>query len=370
MRQDTVDLFNILDIPRREDSYSSLLCALLCHSPRLRQRVIAHGFPAPPPDLHDVEVHFRKKLSHGGGVVDLLVCGRDRSGRAWELFIENKIDADESPRQTLKYLEDCRQRCEQRASGILLTIDGRTPQAPIALLSHRVLGGWVSECIDDVTDPVLRVAADAYVRRARAAPPNVAPHVIAGDLLTAPFGLLPSNSGWDALGAEIAKTAANGWSHHAIWIQGPAHSSPGLQFHRPGWWGNPIQGSTYTSNNRNIHLEVELVPEGMWRLKLHFESEPYMTRKELTRDLDNFDEFESARERFRAKMHERANELPSWKMTNYFIQVAARDLNISSASTIGDTIHGIASGLAEIASIVESARLVREQRSAHSDAGH
>lgn len=352
-----LDLFELLDIPRREDSYSSLLRQLLHDSPKLRQRLLAHAFTEAPA-LVDATVLLRTSLPDGAGVPDLLVAGHDAHKQRWELFVENKIDAGEPAGQTQGYLDACRRRAGDRAAGVFLTLDGRPAgvQSGVTPLSHRELGQWVEACLPDLSDSVLRMAAEAYVRRVCAPAPHARPDDTVGQLISTAPGLQPLRAGVDALGRAIAKAAPSGWVHTAIRIQGPGHSNPGLLFHRPGWVGREISGNQFTRDNYNIHAELELAWEGTRCLKLHFETEPYMTKSWL-QQLEGLDEFKAMRQAFRSAVHERADQLPGWKMTNYHLQVCIFELEVSTESRVSDVVAGLAEALVMLGPVADAALL-------------
>jgi hypothetical protein len=353
----SLDIFDLLDVSRREDSYSSVLQQLLLHSPRLRQRMLARAFPRSTPALLDPIVKFRSALPHGSGVPDLLVVGEDASGQRWELFIENKIDARESPGQTQAYFDACNRRAVDRAAGIFLTLDGHPPNAckQVVALTHAEVGEWVKESLHELSDPVLRMAADTYVRRACAEPPQAALGEIVESLLKQPTGLLPRNAGTAALGHAIV-AAAPGWSHTPIWIQGRGHGNLGLQFHRDGWRGTQINGIVFERGNHNIHAEIEFGENDGWSLKLHFETEPYLTGRQLER-LEGIAEFGTMRDAFRKAIHQRRVDLSGWKMTNYPLQICAFETELSSKSRVGDMVEVLARALTSIGPVADAALL-------------
>lgn len=351
-----LNIFDLLDVSRREDSYSSLLCHLLRHSSRLRQQVLAHGFGTAVPTLADALVAFRATLPDNAGVADLLIVGHDAEGQRWELFIENKIDAGEGSDQTARYRDACRKRTGGRAAGIYLTLDGHAAEADegVAALRHDDLGAWINAALVEFADPVLRMAAEAYVGRVCIASPQATGTDLAGELLAPPAGLLPWNAGIEALGTAIVASAGSGWSYASIWIQGPGHANPGLQFHRTGWIGTPIAGDRFERNNHNVHAEIELVGDSPWRLKIHFETEPYRTGGELGM-LSNLADYEAMRESFRKAVHERAADLPGWKMTNYRLQMCAFETDVGAESTVGEVVAVLAAALTTVGSIVDTA---------------
>lgn len=352
-----VDLFELLDVSRREDSYSSVLCHLLDHSVGLRRQLLRHAFGDVAPVLVETDIRFRVALPDGSGVPDLLIVGHDAEEQRWELFIENKIDAGESPGQTQRYLDACWERVGPRAAGIYLTLDGHAPQVESGVVSlrHAELGRWIEASLSELSDPVLQITADAYVRRACAPSPQITVgDAIAGDLLKPPAGLLPRDAGIDALGRAVVAAAAPGWTATPIQIQGVGHGNPGLQFHREGWVGTRVSGGRFTRINHNVHGELELVWDGDWRLKVHFETEPYMTGRQLGA-MEGLVEYEAMRDEFRRAVHERAVALPRWKMTNYPLQVCGFETGVGARSPVKEVIATLADALTVVGPIVDAA---------------
>jgi hypothetical protein len=298
------DIFHILDIEDREDSYSSLLIHLLHASPGLRARVLAHAFPKDTPSAEHVTVELRTKLTEHD-IVDVLLSS-DHPGSRWRLFIESKLFSGEHWEQTRRYLEACRRQVAPngRAAGIFLTLHGEGGSSEeVRPLTHRELTHWIEEHLPDLAArPVLQLAARAYIARAQVPLPEAPDAKPVFDLLEQPAGLVPHLAGADALGAAIKRDLPASWQHAAIWIQGLGHANPGLQFWRPNWRGSELTGTCWKPDNVFVHLEIEMTEGPPWRLKLHFETEPYLTQREIN-SLDGQAEFVKMREAFRTCRH-------------------------------------------------------------------
>lgn len=351
------DIFELLDIEDREDTYSSLLVHLLRSSVSLRGQVLKHAFGAKPPSGEHVTVHLRHGLGEHG-IVDILVAPKDSSER-WLLFIETKVFSGEHREQTKRYLKACRQRVgpDGRAAGVFLTLDNKPPSSPeVRSLSHRDLTDWIKDCLDAVQDrPALHLAASAYIARAQVPLPAAADsRPIAELFFERTSGLVPHLAGTAALGAAIKPTSPGPWEHSAIWIQGRGHANPGLQFWREGWRGTPIVGRQWTGDNVFIHLELELTEGPPWRLKLHFETEPYYTQAELA-TLDGYKEFIRMRDAFRAVVHAKLGVPSMWRRSKYPLQSAVFKFTPKAGETVDGLRKALLPAFTQILPVVEAA---------------
>lgn len=348
------DIFELLDIEAREDTYSRLLVHLLRHSNGLLRRLLAHAFPSDTPAADAVDITLRHGLGEAG-VVDLLL--RDRAGR-WVMFVESKLFSAEHGEQTCRYWKACEALVAPagRVAGVFLTIAGdRSAHPRVAPLTHRELTGWIAEHRPEFhAHSALRIAADGYIQRAQAPLPVAADATVVRTLLQPSWGLVPRLAGVAALGEALHHGLPGGWTSDAITIQGKGHANPGLQFWQPGWWGTWLTNNRWTSDNHDIHLEVELTAAQPWLLKLHFETSPYHTLAEL-RTLAGHADFAAMRDAFRAALKARAADLPRWKMSNYPLQIAKLKLDVGPDLTVAELRQRFAPALAEIAPHIHAA---------------
>lgn len=331
------DIFEILDVEDREDSYSRLLVHLLRNSAGLRQKLLQHAFGANAPTPERASVALRRGFNDKR-IVDIFL--RDLTEPpTWALFIESKLFSAEHGKQTVDYLASTRALVGPtgKGAGIFLTIAGNKAAAPEVLpLTHRKLAGWITEQLVDIRDmPTLHLAAEAYARRAQAPVPDRADdNARVHDVLhTQRWGLVPHLAHVAALGAALRHGLSGDWKHDAIWIQGKGHANPGLQFWLPQWCGSEIVEPNWTPNNIYVHLEVELTDAPPWRLKVHFETEPYYTQSEL-HQLNGHAGFDAMRDVFRATLHAQASQFPQWKTTSYKLQSAALDAALGLDATV------------------------------------
>lgn len=352
------DIFEILDIEEREDTYSRLLVHILERSPGLRKRLLQHAFGDHAPSADPATVTLRHHLGDAG-VVDILMLGPKDAPRPWALFIESKLFSGEHSNQTEKYLAAVQAMVapNNQASGIFLTIAGDSAQAPeVKPLTHRELTGWILEHMTDFREhPALCIAAEAYARRAQVPLPERAEGDTAVRSLLKPmWGLVPHLAGVSALGAALRHGLSGEWMHTAIWIQGRGHANPGLQFWQPVWCGTEIVEPRWTPDNIFVHLEIELTESPPWRLKVHFETEPYYTQGEL-QGLQNHAGFAAMRDVFRATLHAQTAQIPQWKLTNYRLQSAIIDAPVGPDATVAQLHAHFAPAMSAIAPCITHA---------------
>lgn len=351
------DIFELLDIEDREDTYSSLLVHLLRASADLRARIFKYAFGADTPSAEHVTVELRKGLGEHG-IVDILVAPKDPTQR-WLLFIETKVFSGEHREQTRRYLAACRERVgpDGRAAGVFLTLGNKPPTEPeVRSLTHRELTAWIEDCLAALQGrPALHLAAMAYIARAQVPLPEATDtRPIAKLFFERTSGLVPHLAGTSALGAAIKPASTSPWQHTAIWIQGRGHANPGLQFWREGWRGAPIKGRQWTRDNVFIHLEIELTEGPPWRLKLHFETEPYYTQAELA-TLDGYKDFIRMRDAFRAVVHANLIGSSKWKISNYPLQSAVFKFTPKAGETVEGLRKTLLPAFTQILPVVETA---------------
>ncbi len=353
----SIDIFALLDIETREDTYSLLLVYLLRNSTGLRRRVLAHAFGPDHPPAEFVEILPRYTLPNDAGIVDIFLRPHDSPTGSWAMFIESKLYSGEHGAQTSRYWDATTALVGSKghSAGVFLTIGGGPPSCPhVKPLTHHELTTWIAEHLADFPErSAMRFAAEGYITRAQAPLPEASDETRYAVLLEQSWGLVPRLAGVSALGAAMYAGLPGGWTHNAIWVQGRGHANPGLQFHQPGWWGAEVTGERWSPENINVHLEIELNDRATWRLKLHFETEPYLTLGEID-ELHNATGFARMRDAFRVALHAHAADLPGWKMSNYPLQIAAFPVHVPDP-TVSRLRERLAPAIATIAPHVHEA---------------
>lgn len=98
---------------------------------------------------------------------------------------------------------------------------------------------------------------------------------------------------------------------------------------------------------------MELDDRATWKLKLHFEAEPYLTLGEID-DLKNAAGFTRMRDAFREALHGHAHGLPGWKMSKYPLQIAAFPVHVPDP-TVARLRERIAPEMKTIAPLIDEA---------------
>ena len=87
-----VDIFELLDIETREDTYSRLIVHLLGHSIGLRQRLLDHAFGNGAPRAAPGDrITLRHTLPGDAGIVDIFLQAPADSADRWA------VNADQDP---------------------------------------------------------------------------------------------------------------------------------------------------------------------------------------------------------------------------------------------------------------------------------
>jgi len=346
-----VDIFSILDVTRREDTYTSILVhALRASQPFLEAFIGKTGLRS---GLH-WRISMRKAVA-SGRVPDLTLSADDTQG-AFRIFLENKIDASEGPNQTEHYLAAVTEEAgdEDRARGIFLTLNGTRGADGVFAWTHREIAELLHAHRSTVSDRALGVAIDCYIARALV-PLPVASAQLTLEKLLIPIAhaLHPGLAGYTAL-AHAISNPLTGWQAEALTIQGRGHANPGLKFRRDGWRGPCLVGDEWRACNRDVHVEIEFEAHHPGELKLHFETSPYLPTRAIAK-LVNSSEFEQARDRFRHEVHRRRADLPSWTMRRKPILVATSDPDLSATDAVGGVVKAIGERLNAIGPVVDAA---------------
>lgn len=352
----TADVFELLGSVERENAYTSLIAYLLKASEPLRARLIqeAFGRPTPPASAFTVE---RQVSLDPNSTIDILLEAIDPSGKRWALFVEAKIHASEQGDQTPRYVTACVKRVggPDRVAGVFLTLTGAPArQTGVPALKHSELAAWVDACATDFSvNPALQAAAAHYVTRARAPLPNADDSTPVRKLLERREGLIPRLAGADALAAACTPGPSGPWEAWSVWIQGRGHANPGLVFRLLNWVGTGKLETKWTPDNYNLHLEVELIYTKDWRLKLHFETNPYLPQRKLN-NIEGWQQFIALRDKFREILAHKIAAVPGWKLKGKKLQVAVHKLALGPDPTVGQFRAALTPALQAIAPIVSS----------------
>jgi hypothetical protein len=361
------DLFDLLDISLREDSYTALLKAAMTTTPTVSQAVFQSlaqpGLPTP----RHVEVRFRREFPDGDRYKaeckdrpDLLLVGIFESGAPYWVLIESKITSGEGPGQCARYKGVCEKAARAQAiSGFTLyylTLLGRwAPMPEFIARSHTEVARQLAPLVANHTSDAFQLAWRAYLKRLqhleKSAPSEDTLLLawLADKRLFATSSVLAAHLGHGFL--------APGWdTFGAYWVFG-AKEAYFVHASQPGWKKLTYErgGEHRLAECFELHLELELPPkhqEGSLPLRLQCMTRPYMPAS-VMKNLPEGErrEFNEWRERVRGVVHAALGEQHTrWRRTGHLLQLARAHLNVDACTTVGafrDAYRELAEQIAE-----------------------
>ncbi len=379
----TPDLFDILDVSLREDTYTSLIAHVLGSDGQLARRVFGEltreaGFR---PD--HVDIHFRRQaasLCTAATVAgkkdkpDLVLIGT-RGTERWWVVIEAKVTAGEGPSQLRRYQQICEQ--ERNAGGIagytlyFLTLAGHTPSEPsYRAITHAELATLFETTAGSGFHGRSHFAAawSAYRKRleqfTNAVPDPDSP--VLQWLSSAPVGFVTADERCRRLASIVVP---DGWESSGGHFVAKGHANALVLAWRPSWIGSDYDpgGPHRLAECFNIHFEAEIATFPETRdtatCHLHYETRPYLPTSQLSAVAtpDEIAEFTERRERFRAQLHARLAGLPDsgWQPRPHKLQIARFLLPTPPGMTIAELRERLETPLDQIATVVDDLQLRR-----------
>ena len=376
------DLFDILDVSLREDTYTSLIAHVLRTDQRLAASVFTILVSRASRDFsfrpEHVAIHFRHTLASFCGVKgaatgkdkpDLLLIGQ-RGDQRWWVVIEAKVTAGEGPQQLRRYREVCEH--ERAANGIagfclfFLTLGGGTgSDQAFRTISHGELATMIEQQRDQrqsLPTP-LELAWDSYRDRLDQMH-DVVPDdsiCVADSLTRTATGFITTDARCYGLAQRIAP---GGFDVRGGLFPNRGRASCVMLLSRPAWRGahefHP-NGLHRLEACFDIHLEVEIVCRPQYQERavchLHYETRPYMPESKLrsAAEAERLAAHHQRRETFRRHVHARLKEQSArvWRPRNGKLQIASCPLVVSEQATVGELREMVAPRIAQIASIVD-----------------
>jgi hypothetical protein len=281
------DLFDVLEIGFREDSYTELIANVFENDHETALEFLRRSFPDRPPAPGGVKARTRlSALAAGGGkiVPDLLLhCGGDTGPELY--VIEAKIEAAEGDRQTERY-KDAQEALVARYPGSVargigfLTLDGRAPSCDgvYAITYEPLVELLQPESFSDL--PWMRVAVGSlkarlasYYRSMRAIENgDVDGRERLADFLKHARGLVTKQDLFYWLTGRVGRRLQ--MQMEAGVAQGVGTAYPLQTFYLPSWRQGPYPRVCALGDSFYIHLEAQLKGDRVV-LMLHYETCPY-----------------------------------------------------------------------------------------------
>jgi hypothetical protein len=289
------DLFSVLGVGFREDSYSELIANYFQTHLDKANEFLRQSFENDPPSLpvRVVETRLSLSLEDGKGAIPDLVffCG---DGELQEIYwIEAKIEASEGAGQTQKYEDAMREYARnkgiERVRGGFLTLGGTKPQSRnVKTLTYKPLAEILEPERFAVKYPWMQHAAAAlkdrlagyYSMKEEVEEETVDTKQSLQEFLDQKQGLVTSTDLFHWLTYRARVTDAFEFRTEA----GVAHSAgsahPLRTFYRQSWRSPLMEDGCSLAECRWIHLEVQIAPEAenLAYMLLHYETYPYKSR--------------------------------------------------------------------------------------------
>lgn len=298
------DLFDVLDISTREDTYTTLLANFFGtnQGKQHARRFFKEVFGNLPPE-GNVEVKTRPYLKHENirkaDIPDLVLAFGDTIRKVW--IIEAKIKSGESSDQLQRYTKrDNRSRlvekfaskrelCEDDWLYSYLTLEceepsGETDFEPIdykSLCKILPLNPDLPQHLSLAYDCLRERLFDYYEAREETPPENAS---IKG-YLDNTRGLIDRRNRFhwlmDKVIEEISFALTEKLDGNSIVAQGKGSANPGYQIRASGWQTNKVYDFEFAepllSECFDIHLELQLTDKNEITFVLHYETNPYIT---------------------------------------------------------------------------------------------
>lgn len=390
------DIFTILDVSLREDSYTRLIKAVLDQDEDLRRKVFCALARRAGKHLDSLtrvcEPRFRQQFPAGAGASgaettkdkpDLLLCGTVNGEQFW-IVLEAKIAAGEGDGQLQRYRVICEKCLPGRYLLFFLTL---VPMEPSTKEAQNILHGDLAGLIDHhMVQPILRerpelgTAWKAYGRRLE----ELKQCGLTSDVkLRDYYGR--QERGFDIqlfrdhflaqfLADALNKKASLGGSpdEERCWKSGVWSDATTrvLQFWLPSWLKEQALLAANGGDREGIGVqsffELKIPYKSNWEglsLVLQFATLPYLSRGPLAaRGAHLLDDFDQARLAFRDQVHgylgaggNAANRLSVWRLTSYPLQVAKAELRLNASPTAKDLEETIVGAICSLAEVVDEA---------------
>lgn len=361
------DLFDVLGISTREDSYTTLL-ANVFNEPggeRWAQNYFeeALGEPAPAGPVNVIlRLYLRHEHIRKADIPDLVFTFGNPITDIW--LVEAKIKSGESSDQLLRYQTDATQakvlaaldldqsaRVEWHYSYLTLEGDKPTKSTRFGPLTYKPL------CSILPAEPKLSVELlpaydymrdrflDYYGARSEvlngSSPPD---RVTVDEYLSNNWGLIDERSRFYWLTRRI--TEEFGMQPTLTEAHNPGSSPPVCQMRAPGWQSKSIYmvGNARLHECYDIHLELQLMrEEGRVKLMFHYHTNPYIERLMSREDIPAEDRktHQERREAFAHALAQNSSDSlkhAGWKLTSpvNVNQLAKRVPDFHLEGTVGE----------------------------------
>lgn len=346
------DLFDILDVSLREDTYTCLIVEALRSSHSLLDNVVRklcnHNFNF----KRQTSLSFRECIDKTNDRPDIVIKADTDEGELW-IVIEAKIKSCEGDRQCERY----RQRLASRKSKeqqrhntfsyelFYLTLTGQEPEDKAwKPIKQKAFADLISRCDNDHilnNDSALSLAWKAFMRRLD--------HYEQGAILHANMPIIQ----WlnqqepeyfitsdDRLRQMAEKIIPDSWRHSSGIYNTKGKQSALIKAWKPRWLTGYFQKPDPLPLEHciSIHYELDLpcpCSAGEFACRIHCETNPYMTRKQVLSLGNAGNKYMAFSDVFKKNLHRQIQDT-EWKPKNTLLEKGQLLCPITDQTTIGD----------------------------------
>ncbi len=365
------DLFDILDVSQREDSYTRLIVEVLNSSPAILEHVFAQltGKRVFSGGIAQFRKQFAGKRSND--IPDVVIDAQSDSG-LWRLLIESKIQSSEGEYQCARYTDECRLAV---AGGelagftlVYLTLSGQSPNAPGWIsVSHFELAQLIGKCdVERVlqSKPALSLAWSTFVARLTHyeghCGVNENASILDWLLQTEDQYFVTRNERARMLGSTLV-TALGDFAGFSRIMTKQGREQLLIQLWLPRWaTGVWIEnGDVPLEECVSVHFELDVpIPfnRSIATLHLHCEANPYLSQSEVKGLGNCADGFLAFADCFRDSLHGSLDGT-GWQPTNSWLQKARWPCPFEKATTIASLRNSIRPQLENVAAKIDAAMM-------------
>ena len=328
-----MDIFDVLDISLREDSYTSLVaCALRQRDVRAAATAELMGI-ASGSVVMDGPVHFRKEFpNQDTRVKPDLWWDATVDDQSVRVILEFKIKSGEHDEQ-LRHYRELGSKDVGDVGLFFVTLNGKAPSDPLwEPLRHAELAAIIDKASATPLEkhPVWGDAWRTYRQRLD--------HYEQDSGMTDETALLPwlartdrFVSAEDHIDTLAKRIIPDGWLGKGNIRQGTGGKRVLTTFQPPEWISEPLSKEQPSiANNYNVHFELVLSAKGNSSLQLHYETNPYMPEHKWEA-LNGHEEHRARKDRF--IIHPSGDD---WKTTRHANCKAKAVLPLTAKTTLGE----------------------------------
>jgi len=342
------DIFDVLAVSLKEDSYSSLLV----HSLRRHRAVLETVFrrltgQALTDDAPQIVFRAALPNTETKEQPDIRIDAHTSAG-VWRILIENKLLSGEGYRQCDRYGNACRQaKAKGEIAGftlVYLTLDRRSPDAEgWQEWSHSQWIGMIAEAgaTESVErDPIIGDAWRAYSERTRRYDESLASRVSSCEKVV-PWleadweGFITTDERCRKLAKALVPAS---WESDGSFFTRQGRSQCLAHFWMDSWMTAHYVEGQLLENCVSVQVQVDIPSpyrNDQVTCHLHFESNPYMTQAEIKKLGNGARRFLAAAERFRELLHGELDAI-DWRPANRWLQKAKLVLPLTQSTSVGE----------------------------------